>query len=332
MGLQKRWGFHIFLKPHKIKFVDNNSLYSLQTKVCNLLSNIALKMSYDRKKSGSLRTRYPHPSELYASQIFKNGIEEGIENKEDNEQKMSEVQSFLSKLLEDDNQSNDKIMNKVRKCFSNASASHSIVIQEKDENAFGAIPHFFKIKVLNDANEPQPINKQNCLIEARLFTKTLRIPRDEECDWTKTISWSHYEATTMKTDKGQIKMSQFAMCYNQKDTIYFVGGYKEGNVDSKDCYKYNVDDDKYEKIASLKFEVKNHCIGMLKDGRIVSMGGNKSHFAIYSPSKNEWNYALNTDENKKEFGAGSMFVISQNKDSEDIIHCIGGSKWTDDDD
>merc|ERR1712176_1505403 len=135
---------------------------------------------------------------------------------------------------------NDNIMDKIRSIFVNASAANSVVIEGKDDKYFAGMPSEFKIKVLNELNEPlQSMNKSNCLIEARLYQKLKRKPREEERDWNKDISWSQYEKKTM-----EIKITQFGLCYDGDDTVYIVGGLREGNVDSDYCYKYKCKEDK----------------------------------------------------------------------------------------
>eukprot|EP01083_Nonionella_stella_P005368 15498_1 len=327
-ALQKRWGFRLYLKPQTL--ARPHHLYSLQMTVCDLLAHIAFlgsKQTHHLELEGKSSLRFPKPAELYSSALLKNGLEPNDDDDDatDDSKQDIEVQSFLRTLLTDDTQQG--VMDKVRKEFSTAPATHCVAMGDLKarKDIFATLPSEINIKVCDEQDQVIQLDK-TCSIKAQLFKKVERKPREEERDWMKEVSWSQYEAKTM-----DLKLTQFATCYDGKDSIFIIGGYKEGDIDSKDCYKYSLKDDKYTKIQALDFAVKCHTVRMLGDGRILSMGGNTSHCAIYDPVANKWDYGLNTDDNKKHFGAGSRFVILENKDGEEVAHCIGGSKYVEGD-
>ena len=61
------------------------------------------------------------------------------------------------------------------------------------------------------------------------------------------------------------------------------------------------------------------------------MGGNVDHFMIYNPLQDEWDLSMNVPPNKKPFGIGARFAVTQNVEGEDVIYCLGGSKDGDND-
>lgn len=171
---------------------------------------------------------------------------------------------------------------------------------------------------------------------ARVFHKAVKLSngnvlvvggRDKDSRMLKTCElYNPLQASWTFTDSLPIALSRFQMLTLANGDIFLSGGFGKQGA-SNQCFRYDIANNTWHKLADMQHKRFNHTMTVLSSGKILVTGGANtevlSSAELYNPQTDTWSLGANMNLAREEHAAvllnnGELIVIGGINDDVDV--------------